>query len=230
MSSKLPIDAHPSVVIAYEPVSEKLMFVAYDEGYPKVAYRLSVNLIGGNPEATDSIPENVLIKEVSEEFDPNHPEEKKKVGKVLWAPSEDIRIIRNTLLSNIKPYQDFYTVIGEITGGNKPHTAIFSTFQTIIDDKTVYLAERSMEDRTHVTTEGLLRVHTLEQLAKSERGEFATAHITAPILNHRFGCHLSFPSVVRVEAMGLPRRTYESYRTDFEYNNEKMTKSARAEN
>lgn len=71
-------------------------------GYPKEAYRLLANNIGGTPERDDRVPENVLIKEIYEEFDPNPPEEKKFVRKILWAPKKDIRLIRNGLLSKIE--------------------------------------------------------------------------------------------------------------------------------
>src|SRR3989344_7614370 len=130
---KIRLDAHPSVIIAHCHESGKFLFSVYDQSYPKTAYRGSANNIGGNPEAEDIYPENILIREVCEEFnpsytglnksngkvetilikdiarefDPAHGEYKKCTGKVKWAPDSDIRMIRNNLLANLQPLQDF---------------------------------------------------------------------------------------------------------------------------
>jgi len=106
--AKEKLDAHPSGAICCCRKAEKFLFSVYDQGYPKKAYRMSANMIGGNPEPGDISPEIVLIKEISEKLDPNHASEKKFVGKVKWASEADIRLIRNGLLGGIQPMQDFF--------------------------------------------------------------------------------------------------------------------------
>jgi len=228
MTKKI-IDAHPSVIIAYCKEAKKFLMNEYDSGYSKKTYRLSANLIGGNPEPADFGPENVLIKELSEEIDPNHPDEKKRVGKVLWADSENIRSIRNFLLREIKPFQDFYIEIGEIPDGNLPHKGIYSVFYAEIPEAAVKIVENSTKNLENLTTEGNLRVFNYDELRFSPRKEFSTAHATAPIINYKFGLNIPYPSAVHIEAIGNPKRFYSEYLTDFEYNTEKLKKSARAQ-
>ena len=97
--TKITLDSHPSVVVSYFRDAGKLLMSIYDDTYPRVAYRLSANNIGGNPEPGDLCPEGVLLKEISEEFDPNHPLEKRFFKDVVWASDEDIRSIRNGCLA-----------------------------------------------------------------------------------------------------------------------------------
>lgn len=229
MTEKRKLDAHPSVLIAYSAEADKLLMSVYDEGYPRKAYRLSANLIGGNPEAGDSSPENVLIKEISEEFNPNHTAEKKFVGLVAWARQEDIRLIRSKLLAELEPFQDFFVVGGEIPGGNKPYMGVYSTFIARISGGVIELAERNIKDRKNLTTEGLVGVFSIGELAKHLKGEFSTAHATAPILNYRFGSSIPYPKALTAEPIGMPRRSFKDYTCDFEYNNENLIKASNAQ-
>ena len=119
--TKVILDAHPSVVVAHCEELKKFLFSVYDNGYPRKAYRGSANNIGGNPEPSDISPQGVLINEISEEFDPNHPKEKKYVGAVSWASKENITRIRNELLGTFTNLQDFLVIQKEVVeGGNKP--------------------------------------------------------------------------------------------------------------
>ena len=118
MVTKISLDSHPSVVMAFSPEAGRLLMSVYDDTYPRVVYRLSANNIGGNPEQGDICPESVLLNEISEEFDPNHPMEKRFFKDAIWASDEDIRFIRNGLLGNLVPFQDFYMVAGEVPGGS----------------------------------------------------------------------------------------------------------------
>lgn len=226
---KIKLDAHASVVVAHCIESGKLVFNVYDDGYPVTAYRGSANNIGGNPEAGDKDPENVLIREACEEFDPNHAEEKQHVGKVVWASEQDIRIIRNGLLARLEPMQDFLaTQQGIIEGGNKPYTAIYSAFYTAVSPEVIELVEKNIRDGRNIPTEGLVGVFTLEQLANHKRGEFSTAHLTAQILNWKFQTGIPSPKQLVSEPIGLPRRAFSYYLPDFEYSNEGLRKATEA--
>ena len=227
---KTKLDAHPSVVVVHNLETHKFLFSVYDNGYPKKAYRLSANLIGGNPESHDTSPETTLIREICEEIDPNHLEEKKFVGKVKWANNETIRRVRNGIFADFIPFQDFLvTQDGVIEGGNKPYTAIYSAFYSGIDSNALVHIENAITRDLTMTTEGSLRVCTLEDLAKSERGEFSTAHATAPILKHMFDYKIPFPKQIHAEAIGLPKKSFRDYLVDFEYIAENLKKASTAE-
>jgi len=226
--AKLILDAHPSVVVVKS--LDKYLFAVYDEGYPRKAYRLSANNIGGNPESYDVSPERLLIKEISEEFDPNHPVEKAHVGKVDWASQDDIRFIRNGLLGHIVPLQDFFVNQPEIIeGGNKPYTAVYSTFYSEVPFFVIQRVLKNLSTGKNIPTEGLTDVFTLRELESSPRGEFSTAHITAHILNWKFGSNIPHPRQLTAEPIGLPRKTYKDYLSDFEYNNENLKKASVAD-
>ncbi len=224
------LDCHPSVVVAYSAMEKKFLMSIYDEGYPRKAYRLSANNIGGNPEAEDRIPENLLLKEIAEEFDPNHSEEKQHVGKVLWAPDYHIRFIRNGLMAKVQPLQDFLVRQPEvIEGGNKPYQGIYSVFHTTLCGDVIEMIEDGLSKQYNFTTEGLLGVFSLEDLEESPRGEFSTAHITAHILNWKYGSKIPHPKQLTAEPIGLPRKTYRDYLSDFEYSQENLKKASTAD-
>ena len=225
------IDAHPSVIIAYCRALGKLLFSVYDAGYPKKAYCGSANNIGGNPEATDVGPESLLIREIAEEFNPNHPDKKQHVGEVKWANAADIRRIRNGLLGDIRPSQDFFVrQEGIIEGGNKPYTCLYSVFCALLPIEVIEIAERNIAEGKHLMTEGNAGVFTLEQLTNSPRGEFSTAHATPHSLNHVFeGAKIPHPKQITAEPIGLPKRTYADYvAAGFEYSAEKLREASEA--
>jgi len=222
------LDCHPSVVVVRG--LDEFLFSIYDEGYPRKAYRLSANNIGGNPESYDVSPERTLIKEIAEEFDPNHPEEKPHVGKVNWASEEDIRFVRNGLLGNVVPLQDFFVSQKEpIEGGNKPYTGIYSAFYAEVPFFIIENVLRNIKNEKNIPTEGISGVFRLEDLEKSPRGEFSTAHITAHILNWKYGSKILHPKQLIAEPIGLPRKSYNAYLSDFEYSQENLKKASKAD-
>jgi len=225
---KIKLNAHPSVVVVH--FLDDFLFSLYDEGYPKKAYRLSANNIGGNPEPYDVSPENLLIKEIAEEFDPNHPIEKPHVGKVDWASQEDIRFIRGGLLERIVPMQDFLVRQPEvIEGGNNPYQGIYSAFYAEVSSLVIGCVDRNIQRGKNIPTEGIAGIYTLRQLENHPRGEFSTAHITAHILNWKFGSKIPHPKQITAEPIGLPRNTYDDYLSDFEYVSGGLRKASKAE-
>lgn len=230
MVEKTLIDAHPSVIVARS--GDHFLFSVYDDGYRKLAYRRSANFPGGNPNVdgkTDESPENCLIRELMEEFDPNHSKRKKFVGEVYWASDADIRVVRNALLSKAKPHQDYLVrQTGIIEGGVAPYTAIYSVFETEVDDNIKDTISRNVPAR-HMTTEGLLRTFTLPELEAHSRGEFSTAHATGPILNKIFGARIPHPAQISAEPIGKVRRRYPDYASDFTYSATNMAKAGEGE-
>jgi hypothetical protein len=223
------LDAHPSVVIVHCADLKKFLFNVYAEGYPRAAYRFSANNIGGNLEPGDRSPEDTLIREVSEEFDPNHGEEKRFVGEVVWAPDDDIRLIRNAILGGMWPLQDFMArQTGIISGGNNPYQAIYSAFYAPVSVAVIECAERNIRGSRNIPTEGLVGVSTLDDLTNHARGEFSTAHITAHVLNWHFGSRIPHPAQLSAEPIGMVRRSYIGYLSDFEYNSEALIRASEA--
>ena len=227
---KQKLDAHPSVLIAYSNKAKKILLNVYDAGYPKTVYRGSVNLIGGNPKPDDQSPEEVLIREILEEINPNHSIEKKYVGKVNWAPESEIRLIRNSLFQ-FTPLQDFLVEQrGIIEGGNKPYLAIYSTFYSEISEKIVHCVEKNIMNGKHIFSEGTQGVFTLEQLAHNPRGKFFAAHATAHILNWRYSSKIPYPEQIVVEAIGSPRKKFKDYLNEFTYDQERLVLASQSKN
>jgi hypothetical protein len=222
------LDAHPSVVVAHCKELEKFLFLMYDEGYPKAAYRLSANNIGGNPEQDSVSPEGTLITEICEELDPNH--KNTKCGKVVnWAQDEEIRAVRNSILGRVEPYKDFLVrQTGVIPGGNSPYTAIYSTFYLRVPSDIIECVQRNIGKKKEMTTEGFFGIFSLEELTHHERGEFSTAHASAPILNYMFGSRIPHPRQISAEPVGNVRRAYKDYLGDFEYNNKNLAAATQA--
>jgi len=227
---KEKIDAHASVLITYSLEAEKLFLSQYNAGYPKAIFRGSANLIGGNVSPNDYSPEDVLIRELSEEFNPNHGIEKKFVGEVDWASDSDIRLIRTSLFG-FQPLQDFKIIQPRIgkDGEQDNYDHVFnSVFYAEIPGKTIETIERNIRDGKNITTEGNIGLFTLEELAKSEKGIYSTAWATAPILNYKFGSDIPHSKNFIIEARGIPMRNFKEYFNAFDYNEENVKLAAEA--
>jgi len=229
--SKEKLDSHPSVVVVHCVDSGKFLFNIYSEGYPRKVYVLSANNIGGNPGPEDKTPEGTLIRETCEEFDPTHKEENRfdKVRKVVWASDDDIRLVRNAILGGMRPLQDFMTrQTGIIAGGNNPYQAVCSVFYAPVSGEVIECVERNIRESRNIITEGFVEVYTLDELANHARGEFSTAHMTAHVLNWRFGSRIPHPKQISAEPIGMVRRSYDDYLADFEYDSEALVRASEA--
>jgi hypothetical protein len=200
---------HPSVLIIQKDKTQDLLMGVYDDTYPLVAYRNSANLIGGNPSSKDKNPRDVLLREIAEELNVNPGKED------YFAPGEDIKEIRNTILSNLLPFKDFFFHFGEIKGGRKEYKAIGSAFYCSIDRKIFDIAKKNIDNGKRLTTEGRIGVFNLEQLIKG--GKFSTAHLTAPILGDYFNVNMPYPEEIKFISLSLPRDSFEEYLSDFNY-------------
>ncbi|NCO11760.1 hypothetical protein CO038_01165 [Candidatus Pacearchaeota archaeon CG_4_9_14_0_2_um_filter_39_13] len=223
------IDAHPSVVLCFSPKRVRLLMGVYDEEYSKPAYRLSANNLGGNPEPGEDSPENVLIREVSEEFDPNHALKKINLGHVSWSNPAAIRAVRNALLGNVIPFMDFYVEAGSIPGGNNPYSAVYSVFQSVIPEEVIDRVDLEIKNQRRMMGEGLFGIFTLDELANNPRGEFSTAYATAPILNYKFDTKIPFPSTLIATVIGDPRASFKDYESEFVYDSKALVRASKAQ-
>lgn len=218
MIQKIELNGHPSVAIAYCEEEKKFLLLVYDKSFDLPAYRGSANVIGGNPKKTDKNPKDTLIREISEEFNPNHPEKHKFRGEVTWADDEDIRLIRNNILGKIEPYHDFYVIEKGILKKNKLSTAIFSCFYVSVSVETIECVEKNIKAKKTISSEGPLRVFTLNKLENHPKGRNGTAHATAPIINHKFGSNILWPkATISCELIGEVKKSYKDYRDDYIY-------------
>ena len=218
--TRITLDAHPSVVIAPCEALGKLLMAVYDGTYPQVSYRFSANNIGGNPSPKDGSPRNVLLREIEEEYDSNHKEKTQFGETVLWAPSDDIELIRNQLLQNAIPYGDFYVKATQFPTDptTKNYSAIFSAFYAKVGKEVIEAAESNLRRCRRLSPEGLTGIFTLDELANDfVKGELSTAHATAPILNHYFDSRIPFPKQLKAEHIGQVRDSFSDYSTEFQY-------------
>lgn len=209
MQTKI-VDYHPSVLIAYSEKNGKLITSVYDGGYPQEPFRFSANFIGGNPNINDATPLDVLLRELAEEINPEASINED------WANREDIALIKRALLTNLEPYVDFYFHGFSFKKGKRTeYDAIFSTYFANIPEDVVDCLEKNLRNSKRIVTEGLIGTFTLEILEK--RGEFGTAHATAPILNKRFSTQIPYPDGIRAQMLPTPiRRSFEDYLSDSE--------------
>ena len=215
------LEAHPSVVIAHCPVRNRLLMAVYDAGYPQVSYRFSANNIGGNPGPRDGNPKNVLLREIHEEYNPNHGEKTEFGETVLWAPSEEIFLVNQALTRQAVPYQDFFVKAVQLPGDPTTKNcggAIFSTFYSQVGEDIIEIVESNLRRCRRLSCEGLTGIFSIDELANDPvRGNLSTAHATAPILNHYFNSRIPFPSELRAEPIGQVRDSFSDYLSEFHY-------------
>lgn len=205
------INFHPSLVIIESEKTNELLMGVYDQTYPLMVFRGSVNLMGGNPNPNDKGPLEVLLRELNEELASNHGEKDK------FASKEDIKAIRLSITQKIVPFKDFFFKIKKIPGGRETHTTIGSVFYSNINQNAFEIARENLSRNKKIVSEGGLSIQTLDGLAK--KGKFYAAHLTAPILNEYYGVKIPFPEEVHTRVLVEPKETFEDYLQDFSYNN-----------
>lgn len=218
--TKRTVEVHPSVTIAYCTEKEKLLMAVYDSGYSQVSYRFSANNIGGNPNPKDGNPRNVLIREIREEYNPEHGEKTNFGEAVLWAQKEDISFVRDSLLKGLKPYKDFFVTAIQLPEDptTKNYHGIYSTFYSEVPKEAIEIVESNLRKCRRLSSEGLTGVFTLEELAKDQvKGGLSTAHGTALVLNDYFDTKIPYPEQLKAESLGTPRNSFGAYLFDFEY-------------
>ena len=227
--AKPVIEAHPALVIVYNTSKfPRLLLSIYDAGYRggKGPYPFAANVIGGNPDIKekDNSSLEVLTREVKEEFNPDYQIDNPKTNifkqRVLWAKPRDIKLVRDNILTNLKPFKDFYVQAKPFAEGTAEYNALFSYFFSEISEETLGIVESNLRRQKTLTTEGLVGIFSLGELENDPRGQLTTAHATAPVLNYAFGSSILHPSEIKIKALGLPRSSFQDYLTDFEYSKE----------
>ena len=178
--TKEKIDFHPSVVIVTNPEQEELFCSRYDDTYPFWLYRNAYNLNGGNPKKDiDSSPQDVFLREIREEFDPNN--EFLKTNSLDWTSPEDLEAIRDTILT-AESVGDFYICMPDLKsiGGRPGHAVILSVYRANVPKEILGLIRRDIEIGKRIITEGYVGVTTKDNLVD---GRDKLAHSISPLLS-----------------------------------------------
>jgi hypothetical protein len=231
----IKIGRHASVTIVSSEDKNQFLLSRYDDGYPvKIMFRGWGNLTGGANSKKDSIyssPEGLVRRELSEEYsvadaeyerDMIHLTDKDSIGVVerknQFAPRKHIDEIRKSILARLTPYADYLVDIpGELflQGKNKePYKNIFSVFLSEIPSEVLTMAGSDLEKGLTLVNEGSIHLANLEELKK---GFPLLAWATAPILMDYTGANLPNLINATAERVGSPRKSFEDYFKDFEY-------------
>jgi len=102
--------------------------------------------------------------------------------------------------------------------GTASYVGIYSYFDSEISERAMKIAVSNLRRQKSLTPEGLTGVFTLKELEKDTRGKLSTAHMTAPVLNYKFGIKIPYPEEhIKATPIGTPRNSFRDYLTDFEY-------------
>jgi hypothetical protein len=234
----IKIGRHASVTIVSSEDKNRFLLSRYDDGYPvKIMFRGWGNLTGGANSKKDSIyssPEDLVRRELSEEYsiadaeyekDMIHLTDKDSIGMVErkkpFAPKEHINVIKESILNGLIPYADYLVNIpGElfVQGKNKEqYRNIFSVFLSELPSELFELAGGDLEKGLTLVNEGSIHLANLEELKK---GFPLLAWATAPILMDYTGANLPNLINATAERVGSPRKSFEDYFNDFQYESE----------
>lgn len=232
MPEKRKLEFHPSVTFAYSEEAKKFLMSVYDDGYRMKAYVGSANPIGGNPsfDKGDRGPEDTLLREIKAEYDPDFqgPNGDTLVfgQKVSWASPFDIKMIRTILVNESHPWEDFYVnfsnqILNNGKNGDPPGTGLYSVYYAEIPIELIEIVSFNLRNKKTISNEGGCGVFSLDDLVKSELGEFSIAHAATPMFNKLFDVKVPFPKEVIVESLGhKPGPSFKDYLNDFEYSRE----------
>ena len=218
------VEFHPSVAVISN-FRDRLFMSVYEKGYPQRAYRNKPNTQGGNPSIAEGdryySPLSTLNRELSEEINPDHPEELKFGYTELWAPREDIKLIRDDVLSRIESIKDYFVNIERIGGPeekmNLPGKGIFSVFYSEISIEAFDCLEYNINTMRRINTEGYAGTFTIDQLinaGKRDPNKISCAHLTPIILNDMFNANIPHPGNITVKYTDKIRNSYEDYLND----------------
>ncbi len=224
------VEFHSSVAVIFSPKVNRLFMSVYEKGYPQRAYRNKPNTIGGNPSVVNGIrdlgPLVTLERELREEINPDHPEELEFGYTELWAPREQIRLIRDSVLENLdinSKFRDYFVNIKRIGSPeekmNLPGSGIFSVFCSQISQATLDCLEYNINTMRRTITEGYAGTFTIDQLVKAAKidpYQISCAHLTPIILNDFFFPinRISHPGNITVKSTDNVRNSYENYLND----------------
>jgi|GEM_PF-2865266 len=229
------VNRHISTVIIEGDGSDEFMFGRYDETYPLLEWRNKLCLIGGNHDSEDISPQDILKREINEEFEaPSNNCEvcgnQLSIGtRPIYAKIEEIISLRDSILESMRPFNDFSISVpsayqinsdGLITE-RAPFTVISSVFYSKIPRKVFQQARNSILSGARIRQEGYTDIISLSQLKKYSFIPGAGKILEKYILEHK-GINvgpLEKATSEVMEVIGKPRNVLEHYCIEYDYLN-----------
>ena len=205
------IDHHASIVIV--KADNLFFFNGYDLGYPRPEWVGCLSPLGGNYEKGDVSPLALLQREIIEEM----TDEEKKFGNFDSAGAE---VLKENILKNIQPYQDF-VIVDPVIEKTKNFTreqrsAIISFYEAVVPKSLLEATRRLLgKEGKRVISEGDGgSVVDIDYLLSGKR---YLAWSNPFMMSHYLGKMVPCSREGEAEPIGLPRESLEKYLSDFEY-------------
>jgi|SRR3989338_3215779 len=225
---KYKIHHHASVMIIPSKKNSEFLLDIYDGTYPKKSYRGKAHLIGGSNCEEDFSPRGLLEREIKEEF--SQIQEEMGFDKNLedlvgegsppkkienFASKQDIKFIRDAILKNSVPYQDFFVKIPQ-DGSRPQYDVIYSVYLTNLNSGVFEIIRENLNFGKSIKNEGFPRIININKLKK---GNPLTAAATGLIIGYFLKTHLPNPELIVFAPLGKPRDSFSEYLIEFEYKN-----------
>ena len=225
---------HVSVIIVNPSSSGHLLLGIYDDTYPLETFRNRVNFFGGNQHPEDQSPREIIEREIGEEFRVLEVREK-TIEESLYAtsgrgpgaripekfaPVEDIKNIRDALLSTCSPYKDFFiTAPRRYIVGQTPRIAnITSVYDATLSNDLFECARDHLANGKAIKSEGFATIVSIDDLVS---GKILSAGGSPVILADYLQKDIPNPYGLISEVLGKPRTSLADYESEFQYTNVK---------
>ena len=202
---------HPSSVVIVTS-GDKIFHSVYDETFPREAWRLHANFIGGNYEfGKDYSPRGLLEREVSEEI--SLPSTKQE----LFAPELVILSARKTILLQAHSYGDFLITdpnVGQKLIDGKVSDNVVSVYHSEIPKDLIKTIEEVLLSGKRIGPEGYFAVNPIDSLVT---GKVPMAWSSPAMLSPFLRKEVANPHGAKAVFLGRTRETYADYLSDFDY-------------
>lgn len=222
---KIPVHNHASVILAYN--NQEIVSNVYDSTYPKEIWRGRINLIGGGQSKGDISPKYLLEREIKEEFKIDNSEagyydnnfsdiigSGKGAPKInSFATEKDILLVRDFLLENYKPYNDFLVTFPGYKN-KPPFKIIISSYACKLSEKVMNCFRRNISSGKSLVSEGFLKTTNLQDI---QSGKILTAWAAGIIIEDFFCKEIPNPEKIIAQKIGLPKSSLEEYFNEYDY-------------
>lgn len=222
------IDYHAGNVIIEAEKGNVFLFNKYNFSYPFKIYRGRINFMGGGKDRGDFSPEELVKREISEEFsikeDKSYDEallenlrgEKYSLPKIEKFASEDeINYVKKEILENMVSYQDFFVEFKNFVFNDyQPRKAIFSVFYSKVSDNFFNVVEKNIKEGKNLVNDGFLKIVKLEDILSRK---ILGAWITGLVLEKHLRTDIPNPEGTKIKPLGNPRKNFKEYLESFKY-------------
>ena len=185
----------------------KLILCQYNSTYPKIDYRLRVNLIGGAEEKGDKNPKHTLERELNEEI---------SFAEGNFAPEGFINSLREEVIRQVRYYGTFESFFLSYPNGLKRNYASIDTVYISDIDKEIFKkAEDFLRIGKSLVSEGSIGTFSLEGIRE---GDPLTAWDTGKIISDIYSVPIPNPDNVFCRRLKIGElEDYEKMRQLFSF-------------